>query len=58
MANELNQIRAVLSTNREQLLKRLNVVATGIGYKETGGIKTSTLCIVCSVKKKLKAGQL
>ena len=58
MANDLNQIRGVLSTNREQLLKRLNVVATGIGYKQTGGIKTSTLCIVCSVKRKVKAGQL
>jgi hypothetical protein len=58
MADEFNQIRGILSANREQLLKRLNVVATGIGYKETGGTKTSTLCIVCSVKKKVKANQL
>ena len=58
MADELNQIRGILSKNREQLLKRMNVVATGIGYKETGGIKSSTLCIVCSVKKKVKAAQL
>jgi hypothetical protein len=58
MADEFNQIRGILSTHREQLLKRLNVVATGIGYKQTGGTKTSTLCIVCSVKKKVKAAQL
>jgi hypothetical protein len=58
MADEFNQIRGILSTHREQLLKRLNVVATGIGYKETAGKKTSTLCIVCSVRKKVKAGQL
>jgi len=58
MADELTQIRGILSTHREQLLKRLNVVATGIGYKVTGGTKTSTLCIVCSVKKKVAANQL
>ncbi len=58
MANEFNQIRGILNTHREQLLKRLNVVATGIGYKQTGGIKSSTLCIMCSVKKKVKATQL
>lgn len=58
MADELNQIRGILSTQREQLLKRTNVVATGIGYKQTGGAKTSTLCIVCSVKKKVKADRL
>ncbi len=58
MAEEFNQIRGILSTHREQLLKRLNVVATGIGYKQTGGTKTATLCIVCSVKKKLKADRL
>jgi hypothetical protein len=58
MAGEFNQIRGILSTHREQLLKRLNVVATGIGYKQTGGTKTANLCLVCSVKKKLKADQL
>jgi hypothetical protein len=58
MADELNQIRGILSRHREQLLKRLNVVATGIGYKQTGGTKTATRCIVCSVIKKVKANQL
>jgi hypothetical protein len=58
MADEFNQIRGILSTHREPLLKRLNVVATGIGYKQTGGRKTATLCIICSVKKKVKADRL
>jgi hypothetical protein len=58
MADEFNQIRGILNTHREQLLKRQNVVATGIGYKQTGGSKTSTLSIVCSVKKKVAAAQL
>ena len=58
MAGELSTIRGILENNRENLLKRANVVATGVGYKETGGQRTSTLCIVCSVKKKVDAGQL
>ena len=58
MADEFNQIRGILSTHREPLLKRLNVVATGIGYKQTGGRKTAALCIICSVKKKVKADRL
>ena len=53
MAEELSTISGILSRNRDNLLKRTNVVATGIGYKETGGTKTSTLCVVCSVKKKV-----
>jgi hypothetical protein len=58
MADEFGQIRSVLKNNRTQLLKRANVVATGIGYKETGGTKTSTLCIIFSVKEKLPASRL
>ncbi len=58
MADELNNIRGILKSNRENLLKRANVVATGVGYKESGGERTSTLSIVCSVKKKVDAGQL
>ena len=53
MAGELSTIRGTLRRNREDLLKRANVVATGIGYKETGGTKTTTLCVVCSVKEKV-----
>jgi hypothetical protein len=58
MADELNTIRGILKGNRENLLKRANVVATGIGYKETNGTKTSTLCIVCSVKEKVEPPSL
>jgi hypothetical protein len=58
MADELNTIRGILKQNRENLLKRPNVVATGIGYKETNGTKTSTLSIVCSVKEKVEPASL
>ena len=58
MADDLNRIRDILGSHRNQLLKRANVVATGIGYKQTGDAKTDTLCIVCSVKEKVPASQL
>ena len=58
MADDVNRIKKILSTQRRQFFDRKNVVATGIGYKETGGKKTDRLCIVCSVKKKVPAAQL
>jgi hypothetical protein len=58
MANELTTVRETLKRNRHQLLKRSNVVATGVGYKITGGQKTTTLSIVCSVTRKVVASQL
>ena len=58
MANELTTLKEILKRNREQLLKRSNVVATGVGYKITGGQKTTTLSIVCSVTRKVAASQL
>ena len=58
MADDLNRIQGILGSHRKQLLKRAYVVATGIGYKQIGGTKTDTLCIVCSVKEKVPASQL
>jgi hypothetical protein len=58
MANELTTIRETLKRNRDQLLKRSNVIATGVGYKITGGQITTTLSLVCSVIKKVAASQL
>jgi len=54
----LTVIRSILEENRLGLIARSNVVATGIGYKVTKGQKTPTLCIVCSVVKKLPASSL
>jgi hypothetical protein len=58
MASELNTIREILRRNRDQLLKRSNVIATGVGYKTTDGQKTTTRSIVCSVAEKVAASQL
>ena len=58
MANELTTIRETLKRNRHQLLKRSNVIGTGVGYKTTGGQKTPTLSIICSVTEKVAASRL
>ena len=50
-----NEISTVLRNNRAHLHSRANVVATGIGYKVTGGKKTTTLSIICSVEQKVPA---
>jgi hypothetical protein len=58
MINELPSVTNVLKNNRDQLLARANVVATGIGYKVTSGERTSTLSIICSVTEKVSADLL
>jgi hypothetical protein len=47
-----------LQESRRKLHARANVVATGIGYKVTGGQRTATTAIVCSVTRKLSLSEL
>ncbi|NNL76088.1 MAG: hypothetical protein HKO68_07110 [Desulfobacterales bacterium] len=58
MATDITTLKNVLRNNCSQLLDRSNVVAAGVGYKTTGGQKTDTLSIVCSVIKKVPASQI
>lgn len=58
MKIDIRSMRNILKENRPQLRSRANVVATGIGYKIVKGKKTSDLCIICSVKKKLPLSML
>ena len=58
MAEDLLIVKKALKNHRIQLLARTNVVAAGVGYKITGGSKTSALSIVCSVTKKVASSQL
>ena len=58
MADTIEQARATLRRSQEQLLKKTNVVATGVGYKVTAGQRTQDLCIVCSVRQKQPSTQL
>jgi hypothetical protein len=58
MANDIHTIKETLTRNRDRLFQRSNVVATGIGYKVSGGKMTSELSIICSVTKKFAAAEL
>lgn len=54
MDQDLIKAREALKATRTELLKRANVVATGVGYKITKGEKTPTLSGMCSVAYKVK----
>ncbi len=58
MTHSLESTRAIAHANSEVLLRKSNVVATGVGYKYTGGEKTDTVCVVCSVERKLALSEL
>jgi len=53
MAVNIDDIRKVLQQARGELMRKANVVATGIGYKRTNGKQTDELAIICSVGNKL-----
>ncbi|WP_417363397.1 hypothetical protein [Galbibacter sp.] len=63
MDSELEKIRKVLRMVAPSLMRKQNVIATGIGYKVVAGKTTSELCIICSVEvkkpfSKLRAGDV
>lgn len=58
MADDIKPTREVLHHVCNDLLKKQNVLATGIGYKISAGQKSPTLSIICSVEKKLPKAQL
>lgn len=58
MDQALEMTRAAAREARGELLARAGVVAAGVGYKVTGGRRTATPAIICSVKRKLPAAEL
>jgi hypothetical protein len=58
MAHDVETVSAVLEERRGRLWSHAHVVATGVGYKITHGVKTDTLAIVCSVTEKVPLHQL
>ena len=56
--SDIQTIAQLLKTQRESLLTKSNVVATGIGYKISKGKKTADLSVICSVKEKVAASKL
>jgi hypothetical protein len=54
-------IRRALDVKRrheQELLRKANVVAVGIGYFTKGGVQTKEVCIVVSVKNKVSLSEL
>ncbi len=58
MENSISHTRETLAGVNHMLMSKPNVVATGIGYKRTGGKVTGDLCIICSVETKVAAAGL
>lgn len=58
MAEDIKSIGKVLQRVCNDLLKKQNVVATGIGYKTSAGERSLNLSIICSVEKKFPGTQL
>jgi len=58
MAESIEATRYALRQVSRELLARRNVVATGVGYKVTGGKRTQSPSIICSVTRKLPAAAL
>lgn len=58
MADDITSASNTLKSIKQELLQRDNVVATGVGYKVTGGNRTDTASIVCSVSRKVAASEL
>ena len=44
--------------HEQELLRKANVVAVGVGYCRRGGVQTGEVCIVVSVKKKIPLAEL
>ena len=58
MAENIKPTQEVLHQVYKTLLKKHNVLATGIGYKISAGQKSPNVSIICSVEKKLPKSQL
>jgi hypothetical protein len=55
---DVRAIARTLKRQRDALLGRTNVVATGIGFKVVNGRRTNQLAVICSVTKKVPMAKL
>jgi len=52
------EVMEVKRRHEQELLRKANVVAVGIGYCTRGGVPTKEVCIVVSVKNKVPLSKL
>jgi hypothetical protein len=60
MSHQAEQQHAIEVKRRheQELLRKANVVAVGIGYCTRGGVQTTEVCIVVSVRNKVSLSKL
>lgn len=56
--DHLERARRVKARHEAVLLKKANVVAVGVGYRQRGGSPTREVCITVSVSKKQPLDEL
>lgn len=54
----MQRILEVKRRHEQELLRKANVVAVGVGYCTRGGVQTKEVCIVVSVKNKALLSEL
>jgi len=54
----IQRVQDVKRRHEDELLRKPNVVAVGVGFRNRGGQATQEACIVVSVKTKVPAAQL
>jgi hypothetical protein len=54
----VQRAQAVKRRHEQELLRKANVVAVGVGFKTVGGVQTREVGVVVSVKKKLPLSEL
>lgn len=54
----VERAKLVKLRHENELLKRPNVVAVGVGFRQRGGQTTGEVCIVVSVRRKVPRDQL
>lgn len=55
---QIERARAAKARHQEGLLKKANVVAVGVGFRELGGVPSGHVCIIVSVCKKIPLSEL
>ena len=54
----VQRAQEVKRRHEQELLRKANVVAVGVGFKTVGGVQTREVGIVVSLKKKLPLSEL
>jgi hypothetical protein len=55
---QIERTRAVKARHEKDLLSKANVVAVGVGFREQGGQVSDQVCIVVSVRRKVRLDEL